>query len=84
MSLLDEIRESMLGKYIPADRHVVIDGRFRPYDATPRHTWKADTVKRHLKAAGYAMPSPERDGYWLLTDKGREWLYGAPDSKGDA
>ena len=72
-ALLDEVRANLLDKSI-FGREMVVDGRFWPYDAAPLHIRTSDTIKRHLKAAGYALPSPERDGYWVLTDAGREWL----------
>lgn len=49
---------------------------FWPGNVTPHGIRTAATVKRHLKAAGYAEPTGLRDGFWRLTDKGRAWLAG--------
>lgn len=53
-------------------------GVFWPGSVAPRGISTADTVKRHLKAEGYAEPTGLRDGFWRLTDKGRAWLAGEP------
>lgn len=62
--LLDEI----LMRLKPA---LMDEGVFWPMDAAPRGIRTSDTVKRHLKAAGLAIPAPQRDGFWVLTEEGR-------------
>jgi hypothetical protein len=52
------------------------NGVFWPGNVIPPGIRTSDTVKRHLKAAGYAEPTGQRDGLWRLTDKGRDWLAG--------
>lgn len=81
MILLDAIRERMLFGTFPGEA-IVVDGRFWPMSAAPLHIRSSDTIKRHLKAAGYATPSPERDGYWVLTEAGREWLSAGTKTRG--
>lgn len=71
--MLDEIRDKLLrGGINGTPMHD--EGVFWPISVAPRAIRTAATVKRHLKAAGYAAPSPMRDGNWVLTDAGRAWL----------
>lgn len=49
-------------------------GVFWPGNVVPNGISTRDTVKRRLKAAGYAKPSPLRNGNWVLTAAGRKWL----------
>lgn len=81
--MLDDLRDRMRAARIGAD------GRFQTYEvadpvACSEFTWRfmgAD-IRRLLKRSGYAMPSANGDGYWVLTDAGREWLRDASQPTG--
>ncbi len=47
------------------------EGRFWPGEISGRIGVTSDTVKAALKREGIANFSPERDGWWVLTEKGR-------------